>query len=63
METKNKTCPSCKKEFTCSHNKDCWCMKYTISENNKAYLAMHYTDCLCENCLSKFADIPLDVQE
>ena len=60
MEAKNKICPSCKKEFICLHNKNCWCMKYTISENNRAYLAMHYIDCLCENCLSKFAVIQLD---
>lgn len=55
MEVSNKICPSCKSAFECLHNIDCWCMKYTISEQNRAYIAMHYTDCLCENCLKKFA--------
>ncbi len=39
------------------HNADCWCMKYPINEENKAYISLHYEDCLCEDCLKKFTEI------
>lgn len=57
MDIKHKICPSCKKEFDCLHNADCWCMKYPINEENKAYISLHYEDCLCEDCLKKFTEI------
>lgn len=59
METKHKICPSCKKQFECLHSKNCWCMKYSINDENRAYISLHYDDCLCESCLSKFAELQI----
>jgi len=61
-EIKKKCCPACGIEFECFHNADCWCTKYSISEPNTKYLALHYNDCLCQNCLLKFADLETDTQ-
>jgi hypothetical protein len=61
-EIKNKNCPSCGKEFECFHNVDCWCTKYTISDDNSKYLALHYNDCLCEQCLLKFVELDTDTK-
>ncbi len=50
-----KICPKCKKEFECKHNKDCFCMKYPISEENLNILKKEFDNCLCEDCLKEYA--------
>ncbi len=48
-----KTCPSCGVEFLCTHDKDCWCMNYSLSSETLAFLRKNYSDCLCPPCLSR----------
>ena len=50
-----KTCPVCGKLFECSHDKNCWCVKITLSETARKELKERYLDCLCENCLKQIA--------
>lgn len=51
-----KTCPNCGKVFECKHNKDCFCMHYTISKENLTKISEKFTDCLCEECLKNYAE-------
>ena len=46
-----KKCPRCNKEFECRHSADCWCSKYTLTDNIREFLKNNYENCLCENCL------------
>lgn len=52
-ETKH--CSQCGKAFTCTHNADCWCMEYTLSPENLDKIRKKFTDCLCPECLSQYA--------
>ncbi|MBP3254480.1 MAG: cysteine-rich CWC family protein [Bacteroidales bacterium] len=51
-----KICPKCKKEFVCSHDASCFCMKYRLSNQTADYLKKTYDNCLCEECLKQYAD-------
>lgn len=51
------TCPRCGKQFDCGclqGNPRCWCVQYTLSEGLRTYLGMHYTGCLCPDCMGFF---------
>ncbi|MGM9805248.1 MAG: cysteine-rich CWC family protein [Candidatus Aphodosoma sp.] len=52
---KNKTCPRCGKEFVCNHNDiaNCQCASVHLSAEAHKYIATHYTDCLCADCLDE----------
>jgi hypothetical protein len=51
-----KICPECGKEFECLHSKDCYCVKYKIKDKTMKLLKAKYNDCLCEDCLRKYAE-------
>lgn len=48
-----KHCPRCGAEFTClvEDKWHCQCAQVKLSADTCAYLAAHYTDCLCLKCL------------
>ncbi|MHC1777393.1 MAG: cysteine-rich CWC family protein [Lentimicrobium sp.] len=52
-----KTCPRCGLQFECLHAGECWCFKYSISPGNAEKLRIEFNNCLCPECLSKFAEI------
>ncbi|MBE0662528.1 MAG: cysteine-rich CWC family protein [Bacteroidales bacterium] len=52
---KIKTCPSCGVTFECSHSIECWCMAYVIPKENMELIRQHFSDCLCSECLGKYA--------
>ncbi len=47
----NKVCPRCGAHFVCTHDALCQCVGITLTENARAYMRTHYTDCLCRECL------------
>lgn len=49
-------CPRCGVEFECRHGagEQCWCVDHRLPEGLGSYLALHYRDCLCEDCLDFF---------
>lgn len=50
-----KTCPECHQEFECKHSSECFCMKYTLSTKALKTLKEKYDNCVCEDCLKKYA--------
>ncbi len=52
-ETKN--CPRCKKAFECKPGNitQCQCFGITMTVEQKAYIELRYSDCLCRNCLTQ----------
>jgi hypothetical protein len=52
---KEKTCPSCGVVFECLHSVDCWCAGYVIPEETMKQIRAQYSDCLCADCLGKYA--------
>ena len=46
-------CPRCNKTFECKVGNvaQCQCSKIVLSEEEKAFIADRYQDCLCLNCL------------
>jgi hypothetical protein len=50
-----KTCPACGRGFQCSGDSDCWCASVRLTGKALEELRAVYTDCLCEDCLRKFA--------
>ncbi|MGP1514699.1 MAG: cysteine-rich CWC family protein [Bacteroidales bacterium] len=51
-----KICPECGKEFVCQHDVSCFCMQYSLCSDVLAFLKKKYDNCLCEECLRKYAD-------
>ncbi len=51
-----KKCPECGKFFTCCNDGDCWCEDYQILPKNVARLRMKHSDCICQECLGKYAE-------
>ena len=54
MSEKIKKCPKCGKEFTCSHDENCWCTRYEISPENGQIMRQQFDDCLCEDCMKEY---------
>ncbi|MBQ3633831.1 MAG: cysteine-rich CWC family protein [Paludibacteraceae bacterium] len=50
-----KVCPRCGAAFECTHDVHCQCVGIHLSENARAYLRTHFSDCLCRNCLEQVA--------
>lgn len=50
------TCESCGNEFVCGATlKGCWCMNLQLTDEAREELKSKYNDCLCQNCLEKYA--------
>lgn len=49
-----KTCPECKKQFTCDGDNDCWCEQVQVLKKDMIRIMERYTDCLCPDCLSEY---------
>jgi len=53
-----KTCPRCQQPFACKpgHISACQCNGIKLTEEEKAFIADRYDDCLCINCLQQLKD-------
>jgi hypothetical protein len=56
MRGKLKKCPACGKFFTCHEEEDCWCESYQIHKKDFLKLKQEYPDCICPDCLKKYAE-------
>ena len=56
MTERKVKCPRCGREFVCKHNADCFCVKYKLSEKAKKDIRSKWSECLCEDCLSAYAE-------
>lgn len=54
--SKLKKCPECGKLFTCHGKEDCWCESVNIHKREFLIINQKYTDCLCQECLNKYAE-------
>jgi hypothetical protein len=54
-------CPRCGKRFVCSHDENCFCTKYHLSIESKKDIQSKWTECLCEDCLSLYAQ-PIELK-
>lgn len=54
-----KYCPRCNKPFECqmANIAECQCAKVKVSTSLKKWLATHFDNCLCSNCLIQLAEI------
>lgn len=52
-----KACPRCQSPFECKvgNVSQCHCSGIRLTEEERAYLSSHYTDCLCNSCLQASA--------
>ena len=49
-------CESCNEQFICGATiTGCWCMKIKLSAEVRQELKAKFNDCLCQNCLEKYA--------
>jgi hypothetical protein len=49
-------CEACGKQFVCGASlKGCWCFGFKLSAETRRQLRERYQDCLCQDCLTKFA--------
>lgn len=49
-------CESCNEQFICGATiKGCWCMKIKLTAEVRQELKAKFKDCLCQNCLEKYA--------
>ena len=51
-----KRCPSCGRFFACRGEEDCWCERFQIHRKEYVELTEKYSDCICPQCLSKYAE-------
>lgn len=58
-----KKCPRCGNAVPCSHDKNCFCMKYKVSPEMLAFFAETYSGCLCEDCLKDFIKDGLSIEK
>ncbi|MBK6992014.1 MAG: cysteine-rich CWC family protein [Chitinophagaceae bacterium] len=49
-----KHCPKCKEHFECKFENitECQCYGIKLTDIQKAFIELHYNDCLCNNCLT-----------
>jgi hypothetical protein len=53
---KPSVCESCGTEFGCGAKLDgCWCTELTLSESAASEIKAKFGDCLCPECLEKYA--------
>jgi hypothetical protein len=55
-----KICENCGKEFICSHDQNCWCVRYKVSAKLSEYLKTNFKDCLCSECLENHINMDAD---
>lgn len=50
-----KKCPRCGVSFVCQPDNiiDCQCAAVKLDNFQRAYVKMHYTECLCKSCLEE----------
>lgn len=54
-----KICGSCGEPFGCGAKLDgCWCTELTLTKSQAENIKAKFTDCLCPQCLEKFAEKP-----
>jgi len=53
---KLKRCPECGHFFACVTDGECWCHDYEVGQKNRKLLLQKYDDCICPDCLKKYAD-------
>ncbi len=56
MSNTLKKCPSCGRLFECKGTEDCWCEGYQIHRKEYFRLSQDYKDCICPECLKKYAE-------
>jgi Cysteine-rich CWC len=50
------TCEACGNSFTCGARlSGCWCSEIKLSDATRAELKSRYSNCLCRDCLERFA--------
>jgi len=50
------TCEACGNAFTCGASlSGCWCAEISLSDELRTELKSRYRDCLCRDCLERFA--------
>jgi hypothetical protein len=50
-------CEACGKPFICGASlTGCWCFGFKLGVETRRQLRERYLDCLCQNCLARFAD-------
>ena len=56
VKHEQKICPHCKNLFDCkvSNIAHCGCTAIAVSAVTRNYIANHFEDCLCSNCLKYF---------
>jgi hypothetical protein len=51
-----RVCEACGQPFVCGASlKDCWCSQIEFSAEVKTRMRERYRDCLCSECLTRFA--------
>lgn len=48
---KKTVCPRCDKEFTCFLFRNCTCEEIEIPDELLEEIQMHYTECICKDCI------------
>jgi len=52
-------CEACGKPFICGASlKGCWCVQLKLDAVTRQRLRERYKDCLCSDCLKRFAEAP-----
>ena len=51
-----KECGNCSKLFICTGTAQCPCFDLVIPENVLEYIASHYDECLCAECIEELKE-------
>ncbi len=52
-------CEACGQPFVCGASlKGCWCVPVKVSAEARQQMRERYKDCLCPECLQRFAEEP-----
>jgi hypothetical protein len=46
-----RNCPKCGNQFVCTGDSNCWCMEIVIPKKVQDYIASHFEECLCKECI------------
>ena len=63
LQNNTKICPSCGKSFTCTGDEDCWCENIRINKKELLLVISKYSDCICPDCLKKYAEAHAEGKE
>jgi hypothetical protein len=54
-------CEACGKDFVCGAGlTGCWCMEIKLETQTRTKMRQQFRDCLCRNCLERFANQATD---